>query len=350
MSQDNQNINPSKDEEVDLIRLFNYFKGGIKSVFNGIGKLIGFLIQFIILLKKNWILILCFILLGGIYAFVSENYLKSEKRNYEMVVRANPFSNLELYAFAQEVNNQKQKDFDSDIESTKLINSLGIKTISVQPVERSADIVNNYFDQIEMATFRGDQTDSIYYKALEIKSHKSKMEKTDYELQRIQVTTTNTSLTPKAIQEKLIDYLNNAPGVKREQEAQLIALTNYEKELKTNIDNIDSLMSARVIANKTSGQAGTEQFMVNTVSRGNLEADLLRYSELYTRKLYSTQKQIAAYQKGVNAVTTLRKTSTDRLIKNPILYYAFLGFVFGALIVLGIQFNKYLNHYQKENL
>jgi len=62
-----QELNKNNPEEVDLIRLLNYFKNGIKSIFRALWKVVELFILFILLLKKNWILVLGLTLLGALY-------------------------------------------------------------------------------------------------------------------------------------------------------------------------------------------------------------------------------------------------------------------------------------------
>lgn len=349
MNKDIQNSPSQGDEEVDLIRLLNYFKNGIKSFFRKIWKLIELLIQFIVLLKKNWIMVLAFTVIGGLYAMFLRPLLGNKtNKNYEMVIQSNPVSNLELYAFSKEINNQGSFSSDAHAEGISLAKNLGIISMKVEAVERAEDVVNNYFNQIEVASLRGDQTDTLYYKAFEINNHKAKMDKSDYPFQRISLKV-NKEVSSKEIQEKLLNYLNNAPGVKMEQEAKLQILTNYEYQLKRNVTNIDSLLVSKAISSKSAGTTGSDQLLVNTASRGTVEGDLLRYSEVFIRKLYSTQKMIASYQSGVRIVSNLRSINEKSAIGNPIIRYSLLGFALAAFIVLLLQFNKYLNRFEQRN-
>ncbi|MFA7448004.1 MAG: hypothetical protein WCY77_06185 [Weeksellaceae bacterium] len=341
---------PQQDnDEVDLIRLLNYFKNGIKSVFRKLWKIIEAFIQFIILLKKNWILVIGLTVLGALYALLLRPILENKQsKTYEMIVQSNPVSNLELYAFSSEINNQDSSNSDVNAEGISLAKSLGITNMKVEAVERSEDVVNNYFNQIEVASLRGDQTDTLYYKAFEINNHKSKMDKSDFAFQKVRLKV-NKDIPSSEIQEKLLNYLNNSPGIKLEQEAKLQVLTNYEYQMKRNVENIDSLLVSKAVSSKNAGPAGSDQLLVNTASRGTVEGDLLRYSEVFNRKLYSTQKMIASYQKGVNIISNIRAINEKSVVGNPILKYSLLGFGLALIIVLLLRFNKYLNRYEQQN-
>ena len=348
MNKDIQNGPNQGDEEVDLIRLLNYFKNGIKSFFRMIWNVIAFFIQFIILLKRNWILILSLTLLGGIYAMFLRPILESNIKTYEMVIQSNPISNFELYAFSREVNDQDAFNTDSNAEGVGIAQSLGIIDMKVEAMERSEDVINSYFNQIELASFRGDQTDTLYYKAFEIDEHKAKMEKSDFAFQKLRIKA-NKNVPSKEIQEKLLNYLNNTPGIKMEQEARLSALRNYEYQLKRNVTNIDSLLTAIAISNKEISTTGPGQLLMNTSARGTVEGDLLRYSELFNRKLYGTQKMIASYKNGINIVSDLRSINKKSVVSNPIIRYSILGLALGIFLVILIYFNQYLNRFAKRN-
>ena len=349
MKEDIQNKPNQGDEEVDLIRLLNYFKNGIKSVFRKLWKIIEAFIQFIILLKKNWILVIGLTVLGALYALLLRPILENKQsKTYEMIVQSNPVSNLELYAFSSEINNQNSFNSDVNSEGISLAKSLGITSMKVEAVERAEDVVNNYFNQIEVASLRGDQTDTLYYKAFEINNHKSKMDKSDFAFQKVRLKV-NKDIPSSEIQEKLLNYLNNSPGIKLEQEAKLQVLTNYEYQMKRNVENIDSLLVSKAVSSKNAGPASSDQLLVNTASRGTVEGDLLRYSEVFNRKLYSTQKMIASYQKGVNIISNIRAINEKSVVGNPILKYSLLGFGLALIIVLLLRFNKYLNRYEQQN-
>ncbi|MGB6084250.1 hypothetical protein [Moheibacter sp.] len=343
MNKDVPNNNNSNDE-VDLIRLLDYFKGGIKSIFRKLWQLIEVFLKFIVLIKKNWLIVLGITAVGAIYGWYLDNFSTSENLTYEMIVRSNPISNIELYAFSSEVDNQKAINYKS--EGIDMIKRLNVKTMSVTPLEREEDVINSYFDKIESAVMRNDMTDTLYYHSFEIDGHKGKMENTDYSLQAIKLKAPeNTS--PDFLQKELLNYLNNLPGVEAEVQNKLSILKTYEKVLKQNLDNIDSVMASRASLNKNSGLAGAEQLLVNTASRGNVEADLLKYSEALSKKLYGTQKKITEYESGISVVSNLRHVKEKGVMDNKFIRYAILAFGLSLLIILLIEFNKYLNKYQK---
>jgi len=333
----------NNQEEVDLIRLFNYFKSGIKSFFRGIGRIIESFIYFIILIKTYWILVVSLILLGGIYGFYV-NFNQVKPKNYQMIVKADPNSNLELYAFSSEINSGNTGVAS---QSKKLAGELGLVGMKVEPIEKTESVIDNYFETIEATSLRGDQTDTLYFKAFEINDHKKKMEKFDYSLQKLTFYI-NSDISPDSFQSKFLDYLNNLPNLKREQANKLAILKNYEYELKRNISNIDSLLASKAIANKQSNSTTSEQVLVNTASRGNVEADLLRYSEVYIRKLYGTQKMINNYQNSFNVISDARIVNETSIWDNNIVKYSIFGFLAGCIVVLLIRFNKYLGEFEKK--
>lgn len=328
------NQNP-KNDEVDLIRLLNYFKNGIKSFFKFIWRIVELFILFIILLKRNWIIVISLIIAGGLFGYYI-SYSQNSVRKYEMVVLANPTSNMEMYSLADEIDKHPEV-------ATSMIN-IEVDKMKIESIERPEDVISSYFKQIETTSFRSEQTDTLIYKNYELSDFSSKMDKFDFTFQRITFST-NLGSNPKIIQSKFLDYINNLSGVKRDQESRLNSLVSYEKTLNRLLTNIDSLLISRAIANRNSSPSMNEQVLVNTASRGNVEADLLRYSEIFSRKLFGTQKLIAENQKGVQIVSQLKLTSDNSGLNNPIIKYSLIGFILSCLVVLLIQFNNYLNKY-----
>lgn len=346
MNKDVQNTPNQGDEEVDLIRLLNYFKNGIKSVFRRIGNFFEWLIQFIILLKKNWLILLALTSLGCLIALYSHfNMDGSKSVNYEMVIQSNPISNLQLYAFSEEVKNQKSLPSKTSSQGIELARSLGLKKMKIEAIEKTEDIINNYFDQIEIASIRAEQTDTLYYQSFDINKHKSKMEPTDFSFQKIKIKVEN-NISPEEIQNGILDYLNNSSVVKNEQENKLKLLESYEYQLERNIVNIDSILVAKAISSKMAPTSGSDQLLVNTASRMNVEADLLRYSEVFNRKLHSTKKLISHYENGINPVTNLHPTEEFSFLSKPIIRYGILGFLTAIILILLLEFNRYLNRYE----
>lgn len=344
-----QNTPKSGDEEVDIIRLFNYFKKGFVSFFKKIGSLFGYFIQLIILLKKNWIIVSVLSVFGAIYGAVINPLLEgTEIKYYEMTVRSSALSNLELYAFANEVKNKKASSANPKSEGIALAKELGIISLSIEPIKRDEDAVTNYFEQIESNKLRGD-TDTLYFKDFKLKEHKNKMADSDYAIQKLKIKAKETITTPKIMQEKLINYLNNLPGVKADQEIRNLALETYEKGVIRSIDNIDSIMVARKYINKQEVAAGGSQMVFNTANRENVERDMLRSYEIFSKKLYGIQKEKALYPEPINIVANLRSAKEENVIVNPTIHFALLGFLLSVFIILCIQFNKYLDKYEMKN-
>ncbi|MBW7871358.1 MAG: hypothetical protein H3C39_09875 [Flavobacteriia bacterium] len=291
------------------------------------------------------------VLAGFIYgAFIKPALKNTDIRTYEMVVKGNPVSNIEIYAFGSEINSMKSDDLNSNEEGIQLAKSLDISDVSIEPIQKEEDMVNHYFEQIEMNTLRGIETDTLFFQDFKLKDHKSKMENSDFSMQRIKITIKNAQINPNEVQEKLLNYFNNLPSVKNNQEAQLSILQNYERELKRSLVNIDSIMYSRSVANKKSVSSNGEQLMVNTASRGNVEWDLLRFTEYFTKRLYGTQKLISSYQNGVNVVSNLRSVKEESLLGNSGTKYGILGFLLACLIILGLRFDKYLDKYKDEKI
>lgn len=282
--------------------------------------------------------------IGAIYGWYLDNFSTNENLTYEMVVKSNSIANIELYAFSSEVNNQKIIQYTN--EGIDLVKRLQIKGISVTPIERDEDVLASYFDKIENAVMRNDMTDTLYFQTFDIGGHKSAMENKDYILQSVKIKAPET-ISPSLIQNELIKYLNNLPGVVAEKQKRLTALKAYENVLKQNLSNIDSIMLSKANLNISSGALSGDQLLVNTASRGNVEADLLKYSEALSKKLYGTQKKIADYDGGITVVSNLRFSSEKSSLDNSLLKYTIIAFILALVIILLLEFNRYLSRYEK---
>ena len=173
------------------------------------------------------------------------------------------------------------------------------------------------------------------------------MDDKDYPLQKI-VFSTSEIIDPKQIQEKFINYFNNMSSIKNEQQARFAALTLLEKNIQTDINAIDSIMFNRAAAAKKVSPATSEQVLVNTASRSNVEGEILYMSEKLTKKLYGIQKLKNDAERGVTVISNLRISQEKSMFSNNLLKYALYGFILATLIILGIQFNKYLEKVAKQ--
>lgn len=338
-----QEFNKNNPEEVDLIRLMNYFKNGVKSFFRALWRIVELFIEFILLLKKYWIIVVGLVLLGAIYGkFILPAMKSKDVQSYEMIVRTNPIANYELYSYAVEVNtNATNKEALREIglpQTTK------ISEISVLPIKKLKDEVESYFQKIEGSVVRGVETDTLYFQKYDIGSSSSFLEATDYPLQRIIVTMEGGK--PRDIQNKLISYFNNIPAIKNEQESKYKSLEMLEGEIQVSLNAIDSMLFNRAKAAKTESTATSEQVLVNTASRGNVEPELLYQFDRLTKRLYGVQQAKQDAESGVMVVSNLRIATKDKFLEsNGLLKYSLFGFILASLIVLGIQFNKYLEAY-----
>ncbi|SMC31663.1 hypothetical protein [Moheibacter sediminis] len=342
MSQEfNKNNN---QEEVDLIRLLNYFKNGVKSFFLGLWRIVEVFIDFILLLKKYWIIVVGLVVLGIVYGkFIEPAMASNDHKKYEMVVRTNPIGNYELYSYAVEVNNGATNN--QAVKEIGLTNTK-IGSLTISPIPKLEDEIQNYFQQIETATIRGYETDTLYYQNYDIKGFKNNIDKVDYPLQKIVISTSG-DVNAREIQEKFINYFNNLSSIKNEQQAKYKALTVLEKEVQTDLNAIDSLMFNRATAAKNTNPATSEQVLVNTASRGNVEGELLYHSEKLTKRLFGIQRMKSEAERGITVISNLRISKDESVIHNPVLKYALIGFVLASIVILAIQFNKYLDIYSQ---
>jgi hypothetical protein len=348
----NQEVNPrpnQNSEEIDLIRLFNYFKNGIKSIFRAIGKLFELIIVFIILLKKNWILVLGLVALGAIFGkFILPVLSQNSSQKYEMVVRTNPIANYELYSYAVELNNPKMNPIAS--KEVGFEGNTKINGMNISPIPKLEDEIQNYFQQIENGAVRGFETDTLYFHNFEIKGVKNFLDDKDYPLQKI-VFYADENIDTKKVQDKFVNYFNNLGSIKNEQQSRYNALTLLERKIQTDLNAIDSIMFSRAAAAKNTNPATSEQVLVNTASRSNVEGEILYMSEKLTKKLYGIQKLKNDAERGVSVISSLRISEEKNFFSNQMYKYMLFGFIAASLIILGIQFNKYLEKVaQKKSL
>ena len=69
---------------------------------------------------------------------------------------------------------------------------------------------------------------------------------------------------------------------------------------------------------------------------------------MFNKRLYSTQRMKSDVTKGVQIVSNLRSVGPESLWKVSSVKFAVYGFVLASLIILLIQFNKYLDRYKQK--
>lgn len=345
----NHETNKNNQDEVDLIKLMNYFKNGVKSIFRGIGGLVTLLLEFVLLLKQYWIVVVVLTAVGAVYGtFMYPRLGVSQTQTYEMIIRTNPIGNYELYSYAGEVN--------SNLTNKKALKEIGINNteehgvagMSIAPITKLEDEIQNYFQQIETSAVRGYETDSLYFQQYDIKAAKNNLDDKDYPLQKITFYTSGV-IDSREVQNKFVEYFNNLPSIKSEQETRFKALSVLEKNVETNLRAIDSIMFNRATAAKYTQAATSEQVVVNSASRANVESDLMIHSEKFTKKLFGIQRMKSEAERGITVISNLRLAPQQGILEtNNLLKYALFGFLLACIAILGIQFSKYLDKFSKE--
>src|SRR5690606_673033 len=98
-------------------------------------------------------------------------------------------------------------------------------------------------------------------------------------------------------------------------------------------------------AAKNTHPANSEQVLVNTASRGNVEGELLYHSEKLTKRLFGIQRMKSEAERGITVISNLRISKKEAVINNKMVQFALVGFIVAVIIILAIQFNKYLDDY-----
>ncbi len=340
-------------EEIDLGNLFSQIGKMFSSLFNFIGdvfkSLYHYFIILLLFLRKNILILGVATLFGAILGFLL-SLNKDPVYTSEMSVETAYENGIRLYSQVDYLNTLISFE-DSimmgkifDISSTEAASILGFEA---QPIDSEKNFYLAYDAYIQ-------NTDSIYTHEFEFEDFSKRMVDTDLRFHKIIV---------EGFKPRVFVKLNN--GIKplieneyykdlKEKKAEELA---FEKEnIINNLSQIDTLRKRYKetayleLKQKADKNSGVSFNTTNKAYKGNPDKDLYHISDTLMLKLRELNrldvenKDILKIQSEFN-IGNVKKG----FIGKKWMRYGVFAFVLAFLVLLGIQFNKYLNRY-KENM
>ncbi len=333
----------SKDNnEIGIIELLDYFKNGIKSIFRWIGNffkgILNLIVQFLLIVKKNIILILvCIVIFIGLWYYLN-NTPDFENYGYQLVVKPNYNSTDALFNQIQSLSDNKGDKGETDFEK----NLLGI---SITPIESLNDEVKSYYDVIngEYSTNKVFQQsyarDTVYFRQIELENFKEQLTDRDYKIFKINLKTRKL-WNESAINQALFSSINKNKLFQNFKNQYLSQLKKEEKNYDNSIRLIDTILLAR-----TNTESVVSQENISFQDGGNnkvLEQELLKEKDLVQNKLSENILKQIQNAEIIEVISPAEKVTPERRVKRGLPYFVLYGFLFSLGIIFLLWLNKYL--------
>jgi len=343
-----KNHSETKDEEIDLGKLFELIGRGFSRLFNFIGSIFQYLFQFLIVilffLRKHAIILVASIIVGGIIGFFVENGRKPYSSS--MVVKPNFNSTRQLYKNVKYFDDLvKQKD---TLQLTKIFKidkqeAAQIKSFDIEPVMTNNYNLNAYNNFIK-------KSDSLVVQQITFKEFIKKQTDFDYAYHII---------TVEAYKNDIFTKLNQGFINSLENNNYLVALKNNKSDnikLETQLtnNNLSHADSLRKVYNKVlldeakKPFSGTNIDMAQGKNKTNKELELFNIINSFKAQLVDINNDKTEHHNIINIVSNFALVGTKEsiIVRKPG-EYAFLLFGLTLLGLLLIDLNKYLKKYQK---
>ena len=346
----------NKQEEIDLIQLFNLIGNSFRSFFSFIGKIIlsvfYFIIETIIYLKRHLLKIAIAALIGLIAGYFIE---KTISHTYEssMVVKPNFDSTRQLYANIKYYNlliKNKQNDKLSRIFEGKITKeqTAKLQSISIEPILEENDKITYYNDFVK-------SLDSVPDVKLDFKSFSENIPAHEIENHKITITSSDEYIF-EHLQEPIINSVEENSFFKRRRQLLEGNIEQSNKILSGQLTDIDSLKGIYrqvLVKNAENDETRKDGTIFNF---GQDKSDMPDELRLYEEARSINDKIIELNEQRSNLETTTVNVISNL---NPIgqakkdfltnKYVIAMLFAFASIvIILLIEFNKYLINYEKK--
>jgi len=347
----NQQMQP---EEIDIIQFFtaigNMFKSFFKSIANMFKWLFFIFIDFILYLKKHYIILGLGLLLGFGLSFLGNQ--KSQTYYGQATLRTNYNAQLDLKEKVAAINSLIQKH-----------DSLGLEKILNLPSEEAAHFTSFELTPVINDVFLIDDyeeylmsKDTVVYKFIEYKDYKNNISKNDnlnhYWSLKI---TADSPLVFKDLNEKIKALLNKDIALEKRKQNFLSYLDIKKQKLLKTLSDIDSMRSifnrVWLEAAQKPGVAATNIVVANQkISGPEATYNLFYERQKALKNLKKTVEQTNKYDDTVIILNSFPHNGIQEFsaLENKHVRYALLGFLLALIILLLKDFNTYLNKYQQQ--
>lgn len=339
-------------EEIDLGTLFSQIGKMFSNFFNffvNIFKtLFHYLIVLLLFIRKNALVLGLATLIGVVVGFLLDLDRKPVYKS-EMSVKTN-YGSANLLYKQIDIINSMISDGDSTktakILKLKLSQASKLQSISIEPSEPEKNALLDYDWYMQ-------NTDTIYTRDFEFKDFLKRMSEVD--LKNHKITAFTTLPIELNIDEGIKNMVNSEYYIRLEKDR------IEENKLKRgvlvkSINQIDSIRKrykevALIRAKKTTDNQANLSLTAEGARPRNHDYDLYTMSFNALKELEILDKRIFDNEEIISILSSLNKSQIeDKLFNKRWLRYGLLGFLLSFLVILSLQFNHYLNKYEKEDL
>jgi hypothetical protein len=343
----------SKDEqEVDLGVFFNVIGKLFQKLFLSLKilftALFNFFIATLILIKRNWIILLVAAFAGLIGGY----YILSQRTGYssEMILKTNFKSSRLLYQKINLLNALLKQENYHELSNVLNMNEADVKhltSIEIEPIKdalESALLYKNVF--IDYKSNNSTWADTTWAKSFKYKDFEDKWEDFDYPLHRVKVNSHSALINP-SIQKSIIQSVNENETIQYSKKITLDNLKQQETILVNSLAELDSLRQAYIHkinqeANKT-GNEGNNILLTQAAPRSP-ELDLFDKELGIKNELAVVKQKQIDLMDVIQVYADLNPIGTKKSIISGVLFqYVLYAVGFAFLMIILVLFIKYLN-------
>lgn len=350
--------NPQPSEEVDLGQLFKIIGNGFRSLFQFIGSIFKQLflafVWLVFFLKKRAIILLIAaavgLALGLVLNKTSLPIYKSSisvKQNYP--TGQNLYGSIEYY-------NGLLKDRDYEV----LGRVLGIgEDVSNEIVEFSIEPIITDNDRVVMFDQYITELDSLAASKVEYEDFIDNIEDYKHRNQQISIKST-TRVNFKSVFANIVDNINSNSFFKNEQAKDIFELEESKAAIEKALVQSDSLQRTykRVLEQQMDAKSGAE---IGITFEGDNDIDKTREYDLYLndielrKELVDINRRLNDIENIVDAISSKQESgfvdSTKEMLGMKLSsrnYYPALFFILAFVVLLGMEFFKFIEKYKPE--
>jgi hypothetical protein len=345
-----ENQTNTKEEEIDLGRLFELIGRGFTKLFKAIGDLLKFLFNaliFVLLfLRKHFIKFVIAAIIGFFGGYFSEGTERSYVSN--MVVSSNFNSIHQLYNNITYYNNLVlQKDTSSLV---KLFNinkkeAASLKSFEIEPIITENEKLSLLDEFIKTA-------DTTSVKFIDANVYLNSLTKFNYKNHKITVNATKNDVFKK-LESTIIDNLSENKYFKNQKNTFDKNIAFETKELTAQLAQIDSLRNLykKVLLKEAEKKTPATQIDLSSKSsKKQSELELFKIQKELNIRFEEINTIKAEEGEIINKVSSFSNIGTKlSIIRRAPGLYAMSLVVLTLLVILLLELNKYLLNYKKEN-
>jgi len=346
-----QDYNP---EEIDILQFFSAVGSMFKSFFSAIKnffkQIFNLFIEFLLYIKKYYLYFGAVILIGLIAAYFSPTE-KKDLYSAEITVQTNYDAQIPLkekvYLFNNLIQQQKYdelaKQLQIDTTSAKKLVKFDIKS-NINDVY----LLQNYEDYLM-------GMDTTVYKSIKFKDYKKEVINNEdlYNYWTIKVVADEPTVFNK-LNKGFAKILDNNQSLINKKDTYMLALNIRKEKILHSFKEMDSMRKVydKVMIEMAKNPSGGTSIALGDKQKGFESPYNLFYSREYEAKLLENASRkinrFAHILQFKNAFPTYGNKASG-LANNLYVKYPLIGILALFIILLLIDFNKYLNAYQKKN-